>query len=153
MLNDVFVMNIGGGTGAQAAGGSEPQKILSDAGFPTLMPDGRVVYSTHGDGDALWEIHIANVNGSGVALLINDENFFPWMEAVVNPGGTKIAVTRLSFNVFKIAVDHFNSTSAMNLLVAPGSGGLWGTSAPPGRPAAIAWRSPRTGQGISTFGW
>lgn len=110
VLNDVFVMNTDG-TGVT--------KVITDAGFPSFTPGGRIVYSTDADGDDHFEIRIADADGSNASLLIDDDaaSGHSFSEAVVSPDGTRIAVTRDDTETFEavVLVGDFDGSSVTNL--------------------------------------
>ena len=141
---DVFVMNLDG-TGLQ--------KILTDASLPSFTPAGRVVYSTDADADGLFEVRIANDDGSGASLLIDDDNGNSWWfgEAAVSPDGAKLAVTRVDFTTGEneILVGDFDGSSVTNLQVVASEmgSGTSGNFNPTWSPASdrIAFTSDRTG--------
>ncbi|MDX1618497.1 MAG: hypothetical protein R3224_06905, partial [Balneolaceae bacterium] len=129
------------------------QKILTDASLPSFTPAGRVVYSTDADADGLFEVRIANDDGTGASLLIDDDNGNSWWfgEAAVSPDGAKLAVTRVNFTTGEneILVGDFDGSSVTNLQVVASEmgSGTSGNFNPTWSPASdrIAFTSDRTG--------
>lgn len=139
VLHDVFVMNVDG-TGTT--------KVVTEAGFPSFTPAGRIVYSTDADADGHYEVRIADADGTNASLLIDDDdaNSFSFSEAVVSPDGTRIAVTRDNTSTFEavVLVGDFDGTSITNLARLETGGDSF---QPAWSPASdqVAFASARTG--------
>jgi len=141
-LTDVFVINTDG-TGLI--------KVLTDAGYPSFTPDGRIIFVRDTDQDNLFEIWIADADGSNPQLLVDDDQSLSlqFIEPVVSPDGSRIAATRIEVVngdvFFDIVVGDFDGMEVTNLSVVTSEGTVNINPAWSLESDSIAFTSNRTG--------
>jgi len=135
-LTDVFVINTDG-TGLI--------KVLTDAGYPSFTPDGRIIFVLD------FEIWIADADGSNLQLLVDDDQSLNrlFIEPVVSPDGSRIAATRIEVVngdvFFNIVVGDFDGMQVTNLSAVTSEGTVNINPAWSPGSGSIAFTSNRTG--------
>jgi len=136
-LTDVFVINTDG-TGLI--------KVLTDAGYPSFTPDGRIIFVRD------FEIWIADADGSNPQLLVDDDQSLGLLfiePPVVSLDGSRVVATRIEVVngdvFFDIVVGDFDGMEVTNLSVVTSEGTVNINPAWSPESDSIAFTSNRTG--------